>query len=68
MAPVRRNALVRRHEAPRPTARSPWPRHSGRSDATSLPPDNQIVRGLLIGVPLGVAIWLALALIVWWLV
>jgi hypothetical protein len=34
-----------------------------------LPPqDNQIVRGLMVGIPLGLAMWLMLALIVWWLV
>jgi hypothetical protein len=68
MAPVKRNALARRHDAPRSAPRSTWPRHGGRSDVTSLPQDNQIVRGLIVGVPLGLAIWLMLALIVWWIV
>jgi hypothetical protein len=67
MAPVKRIALARRHDAPRPAARSAWPRRRDSADATTLQRDNQIVRGLLFGIPLGLAIWLMLALVVWWI-
>jgi hypothetical protein len=68
MAPLKRQALARRHDAPRPTARAVGSRNVYRPDGLSLPQDNQIIRGLLVGVPLGLAIWLMLALIAWWIV
>jgi len=68
MASLNRHALVRRREAPHSTTRAPWPRHGSRSETVPLPQENQIVRGLMVGVPLGLALWLMLALIVWWLV
>jgi len=67
MVPMKRHALARRHDAPRSTARSSWPRHSGRSNGASFPRDNQIAHGLMVGLPLGLALWLMLALAIWWI-
>ena len=67
MAPLKRYSLARRHEAPRMAARSSWSRHPVQHQSASLPPENQILRGLLVGLPLGLAIWLALALAIWWI-
>jgi hypothetical protein len=67
MPTTKRHTLARRHDFPRPTTRSNWPQQSGSSDGASIPPDNQILHGLMIGLPLGLAIWILLALAIWWI-
>ena len=66
MAPFRRQAIARRHQASAPTGRSVLARRiSHDQDVPRASRDGQLVRGLVIGLPLGLAIWLALALLIW---
>jgi hypothetical protein len=42
-----------------------WPRH-GRRDRQRPPSrDNEAIRGLIIGLPLALALWLMLAMLIW---
>ena len=62
---MRKIATARRHETQRPLATGPWPRQSGRNVGRTLPRDNQVVHGLMIGLPLAFALWIELAAIAW---
>ena len=42
-----------------------WARHTARERRDVPAKDNQIIRGLIVGLPLAVALWLMLALLVW---
>lgn len=66
MAPFRRRAVAKRHEADRPFGQTTTPRrikHFGQAAAD--PRDGQLLRGLVFGMPIGIAIWLLLVLTVW---
>lgn len=67
---MKRQAIAPRDEYSRVSAtrvgsRQNWSRRAGR-DLRILPPkENQVARGLIVGLPLAMALWAILALIVW---
>jgi hypothetical protein len=42
-----------------------WSRRNGQTFRDVMPPENQVVRGLVIGLPLALALWLMLAMLAW---
>jgi hypothetical protein len=66
---VKRYATVQRHEAPRITSErsvpQAWSRSSARAISDVPVKENQIIRGLVVGLPLAIVLWLVLALLVW---
>ncbi len=67
MAPLRVQAAARRHEAVlaydrmRGRSRRPVSRDLPELDSRT----RQLARGLMYGMPLGIALWLLLALLIW---
>ena len=45
--------------------RQAWARRAGRDLTMPGPRDNQVMRGIIVGLPLALALWALLALIVW---
>ncbi|MDB5689012.1 MAG: hypothetical protein JWL91_888, partial [Sphingomonas bacterium] len=67
---MKRYATAQRQEAPRLRGERALQRQGGSRRAgpdlrVSLPNENQIVRGLIVGLPLAIALWIVLALLVW---
>jgi hypothetical protein len=62
---MRKFATARRHDAYRTASKQPWPCHAARDFAQMSPRDNQVVHGLIVGLPIALALWIALAMIVW---
>ena len=68
MAPSKRYAPARRRqEAGNVAAQPGWSRQASRSRDVRLPRESQILRGLLLGLPLGMTVWLILVLAIWWI-
>jgi hypothetical protein len=66
---MKRYATIQRHDTPRfagerslPKA---WSRRAGRTHGDMPVKDNQVIRGLVVGLPLAFALWIVLALLVW---
>jgi hypothetical protein len=66
---VKRYATAQKHRSPVLVGQSnlpqPWSRRTARDYRDVPAKDNQIIRGLIVGLPLAVALWLMLALLVW---
>lgn len=65
--PTKRHNLARRHAVPRVATGGSWPRHANRIVNRPVFRESQVVRGLMVGLPLGTALWMMLALLVWWI-
>ncbi|MDB5718011.1 MAG: hypothetical protein JWM38_1438 [Sphingomonas bacterium] len=70
MVPYKRQAIVRRHHPmPRVAQRQLWER---KAFTPELPErdarDSQVIRGLLYGVPVALALWIAVGMLAWGIV
>jgi hypothetical protein len=66
---VKRYATIQSHDLPRfavgKTLPQAWARRAAHIPGDTPVHENQIIRGLVVGLPLAIALWLVLALLVW---